>query len=185
MIAAMLVAPLAACGTVLPGEGPSAARILEPENHKQPDEYAIVPVSGQVVSVLLAREPEGLRKVFGMGSPKIFRNRIGVGDVLKINIWEAAENGLFSTAEKKRTELPAVQVDSRGRIVIPFVGALRAAGYTPNQMQRRIVNALEGKAISPQVMVNIIKNMANSIVVNGDVRKPGRYQMSLGGDHIL
>ena len=179
---------LAACGTVLPGEGPSAARILQ--QNSSPDqpaenEYAIVPVSGQVISAQLGFEPRGLRKVFGMGSPEAYRNRIGVGDILRVNIWEAADNGLFSTTDTKNTQFPPMRVDKRGRITIPFVGVIRAAGYTPLQLQKRIERLLQGKAISPQVLVSITKNVANSVVVNGDVRNPGRYEISLKGDHVL
>ncbi len=180
---------LSGCGgAVLPGEGPSTASVLE-EAHGTDDEarheYAIVPLDEQVVRALAGFEPQGMRKVFGAGSPRTFQNRLGVGDVLQINIWEAAENGLFSTQEKKRTELPPVQIDRSGRITIPFVGSVRAAGYSPLQLQKRIERALEGKAISPQVMVTVVRNVANSVVVNGDVRKPGRYQMSLKGDRLL
>ena len=180
---------LAGCGgAVLPGEGPSTAEILE----QKPDatnaakgEYAVVRLNGNIVKALLGFEPHGLRNVFGAGSPRTFHNRLGVGDVLQINIWEAGENGLFSTQERKRTELPPVQIDRNGRITIPFAGSIRAAGYTPLQLQKRIERALDGKAISPQVLVTVVKNVANSVVVNGDVRKPGRYQMSLKGDRLL
>ncbi len=171
---------------MLPGEGPSAARILQPEAHENgPREYAIVPVSGDVVSTQLKFEPYGLRRVFGAGSQEAFKNRIGVGDVLQVTIWEAAEGGLFSTAERKAQELPPIKVDKHGRISIPFAGVVRAAGLTPMKLQQRIAAALAGKAISPQVLVNIITNKANSLVVNGDVRKPGRYELSLKGDRVL
>ena len=174
-------------GAMLPSEGPSRARILE---QKQTDddtagEYVIVHLDGNVVQALLGFESHGMREVFGKGEPRTFHNRLGVGDILQINIWEAAENGLFSTQENKRTEFPPVQIDRNGRITIPFVGSIRAAGYSPLQLQKRIERALEGKAISPQVMVTVAKNVANSVVVNGDVRKPGRYQMSLKGDRLL
>ncbi len=180
---------LSGCGgAMLPGEGPSTASVLEEARgtgDEAQEEYAIVRLDARVVRALTGFEPHGMRKVFGAGSPRTFQNRLGVGDILQINIWEAAENGLFSTQEKKRTELPPVQIDRSGRITIPFVGSIRAAGYSPLQLQKRIERALEGKAISPQVMVTVVKNVANSVVVNGDVRKPGRYQMSLKGDRLL
>jgi polysaccharide export outer membrane protein len=183
----MILPAMSACGTVLPSEGPSAAQIIEqrPEDSQAQGEYAIVPVSGPVIAAQLSFEPHGLRKVFGKGSPESFRNRIGVGDILRIDIWEAADDGLFSTADKKETRFPPMRVDKRGRITIPYVGVIRAAGLTPLQLQKRIERQLDGKAISPQVMVTIAKNVANSVVVNGDVRKPGRYEISLKGDHVL
>ena len=188
LAACCLALLLSACGAVLPGEGPSAARILEgpaKQDVKGVKGYAVVRLNGPVIAELLRFEPEGLRKTFSAGHPENFQNRIGVGDILQINIWEAAENGLFSTADNKRTQFPPIRVDRRGRITIPFVGTLRARGRTRLQLQKRIERALEGKAISPQVMVNVVKNVANSVVVNGDVRKPGRYQMGLKGDRIL
>ena len=188
MVMALGALPLlSACGTVLPSEGPSTAQILQenPGTHQNNGDYAIVPVTGRVIAVQLGFEPHGLRRVFGMGTPQSFRNTIGVGDVLQVNIWEAADNGLFSTSDTKNTQFPPMRVDKRGRVTIPFVGVIRAAGYTPLQLQKRIERRLEGKAISPQVMVSIVRNVANSVIVNGDVRKPGRYEISLKGDRVL
>jgi len=181
---------LSACGAVLPGEGPSAEAIIrgaqpDAETGEKKADYLIIPVNDRILTAQLRHEPKGLRATFGMGSPKAFSNRIGVGDVLRVYLWEAADNGLFSTTENKSTEFPPMQVDRHGRITIPFVGMIRAAGYTPFQLQERIRKRLEGKAISPQVMVLIERNVANSVIVNGDVRKPGRYELSLKGDRIL
>ncbi len=186
MLAGTLV--LTGCaGGLLPGEGPTAAEILgeTPDSAKQQREYAIVPISGDVVSAQMKFEQEGLFKTFSTGTPWTFRNAIGAGDVLQVHIWEAAEGGLFSTADSKGVQLPPVEVDRAGRISLPFVGRIRAAGLTPAQLQRKIEHVLAGKAISPQVMVRVLKSETNSIVINGDVRKPGKYQMSLKGDRIL
>ena len=172
--------------SLLPGEGPSSASILAltPEAEKQRD-YAIITVNEKVVSALRSFEPQSLRQAFGKGTPKSYGNLVGIGDVLHVSIWEAAENGLFSTVEKKRTDIGPLQVDQHGRITIPFVGSIKAAGRTTTQLQKHIERALEGKAISPQVIVTMEKNIANSVVVNGDVRKPGRYPLSLKGDRVL
>ncbi len=184
---AVIALALAGCaGTpLLPSEGPSAATILGETPAGKERDYAIVTVDTSVVRALRSFEPLGLRKVFGRGSTEMYRNRIGIGDELHVTIWEAAESGLFSTPDNKRTEIGPLQVDKRGRITIPFAGTIRAAGLTPLQLQERIAASLKGKAISPQVLVNIRKNVANSVVVNGDVRKPGQYALSLKGDHIL
>ena len=178
---------LAGCtgSALLPSEGPSAETILGETPSGKERDYAIVTVDESTVKALRRFEPLGLRKVFGRGSPERYRNRIGVGDELHITIWEAAESGLFSTPDNKRTDIGPLQVDKQGRITIPFAGIIHAAGLTPLQLQERIARALKGKAISPQVLVTIRRNVANSVVVNGDVRKPGQYALSLKGDHIL
>jgi len=185
LVCLLLIMLLTGCGgAVLPAEGPATQDILS-KTHTEQKDYVIVPVDGQVAAILASHAPNGLRRVFGAGSGEAFQSRIGVGDVLQIHIWEAAEGGLFSTQERKRTELPPVRVDRMGRITIPFIGAVRAKGLTPRQLQQRIAQALEGKAISPQVLVTVIQDVANSVVVNGDVRKPGRYQISLKGSRLL
>ena len=188
MLAGALVAlALSGCATsaLLPAEGPSAATILGETPSGKERDYAIVTVDSATIGALRRFEPLGLRKVFGRGNPEMYRNRIGIGDELHVTIWEAAESGLFSTPDNKRTEIGPLQVDKAGRITIPFAGTIRAAGLTPMQLQNRIASALKGKAISPQVLVSIRKNVANSVVVNGDVRNPGQYALSLKGDHIL
>ena len=177
---------LSACGAVLPAEGPSAMSILQGgQDETQSFGYLVLPIDESVSRTLATVDPNGLRRVFGAGSASAYKNRIGIGDTLQITIWEAAESGLFSTADNKITKLPPMQVDKRGRITIPFVGSIHAAGQTPAQLQRRIASALSGQAISPQVLVTLVKNVANSVVVNGDVRKPGMYEMSLRGDRVL
>ena len=184
---AFMLLALAGCtGTpLLPSEGPSAASILGETPNAEERDYAIISVDEGVIRALHRFEPLGLRKVFGRGTPELYRNRIGIGDELHVTIWEAAESGLFSTPENKRTEIGPLQVDKQGRITIPFAGVIRAAGLTPLQLQGRIAAALKGKAISPQVLVSIRKNVANSVVVNGDVRNPGQYALSLKGDRVL
>ncbi len=178
---------LAACGAVIPSEGPSAGSIVKDASAKSEtaDEYLIIPVSAQTIATQLRFEERGLRATFGSKARRIYTNRIGVGDILQINIWEAAEGGLFSTADSKGTQLPPIKVNERGYISIPFVGIIKAAGLTPLQLQKRIEKALSGKAISPQVLVNIARNRSNTVVVNGDVRKPGKYEISLKGDRVL
>ena len=179
---------LAACGGgLLPAEGPSSAQIWKEAQSADSanKDYTIVPISGAVVSAQLKFESEGLFKTFSTGTPWTFRNNIGTGDILEVHIWEAAEGGLFSTNDSKGIKLPLVQVDKSGRISLPFVGRIRAAGLSPSQLQKKIERSLDGKAISPQVMVRVLRSETNSIVVNGDVRKPGKYQLSLKGDRIL
>ena len=179
---------LVSCGGgLLPGEGPTSAEILgeTPEAARQQREYAIIPISSGIIAAQMKFEEEGLFKTFNTGTPWTFRNKIGAGDVLQVHIWEAAEGGLFSTADSKGVQLPPVQVSRAGRISLPFVGRVRAAGLTPARLQQKIERALQGKAISPQVMVRVLKSETNAVVVNGDVRKPGKYQISLKGDRLL
>lgn len=117
-----------------------------------------------------------------LNSPK---STIGIGDQLAVTIWEAGEGGLFSNQTSKSAAFPAVVVDRKGMISLPYAGDINAHGKTTHDLQKAIMKRLEGQAIRPQVMVTTVKNEHNTIVVNGDVSRPGRYPISLEGDRLL
>ena len=62
---------------------------------------------------------------------------------------------------------------------------MRAAGLTPVEVQRAIEAALKDKAIEPQVIVTVTSSPSTFVTVAGDVGKPGRLPLNLGGDRVL
>lgn len=180
---------LAACSGI-PGAGPSSEQIetataigrASPSAYDK--NYVVVDLNHDVVRVLASYHPYGL-KSFTATKAKNPRHRIGTGDVLAITIWEAGDGGLFSSAAGKSVNLPAVVVDGRGHISLPYAGEIPVLDATPLQVQQRIVTNLAGRAIQPQALVSIAKNENNTVVLNGDVTRPGRYPLSLKGDRLL
>lgn len=121
---------------------------------------------------------------------------IGPDDVLNITIYEAGVSlfgrgptGLgsgmpISTAagpapinvQGTNTErLGGIRVDDEGFITLPFIGRLHAAGHTTAQLQLMIRRGLRGMSQDPQVMVAIDNSIANSVVLAGEVNRPGRF----------
>jgi len=174
----------------IPGSGPTSEQIEKatavgkesPSPHDK--NYIVVDLNHDVVRILSAHHSLGL-KSFSSGKISTPRYRIGAGDVLSVTIWEAGEGGLFSTAAGKSVNLPAVVVDGRGRISLPYAGEIAVLDQTPLEVQQRIVTNLATRAIQPQALVTIIKNESNVVVVNGEISKPGRYPLSLKGDRLL
>lgn len=120
---------------------------------------------------------------------------LGPGDVLTISIYEAGV-ALFgnsaltavpgavntsSTAEK----LPVVRVDDYGFIRVPFVGRIKAAGRTAAELQAIIQDGLRGMSQDPQVMVTIEQSITNSVIVAGEVAKPGRLVLATNRESLL
>jgi polysaccharide export outer membrane protein len=69
-----------------------------------------------------------------------------------------------------------VDVDASGRIVLPFVGQLEAAGKTPAELADLIRAKLaESYFQNPQVAVVVKKAVSQQITVEGEVTKPGVY----------
>lgn len=90
--------------------------------------------------------------------------RIGVGDSLRVNVWRNSE--LSSD----------VPVRPDGRISLPLVGDIRAAGQTSEELAAALTEALTEYVRSPQVTV-IVTNPSSSdyqrrVRITGAVQNP-------------
>lgn len=93
--------------------------------------------------------------------------RIGPGDVLNVNVDQAAE--LSKTFE----------VDNSGHLLLPLVGQLPAAGRTPAELSDDIAAALKKKYMKdPQVLVSLKEAQGERVTVDGAVNKPGVYSLT-------
>ena len=183
LVAAIAIFSLALSScSFIPREGPLA---LEVEQDSADNDYVVVDVNANIVRTLAKSDFIGFKNRFMRRTSAAPSSKIGVGDVLSITIWEAGEGGLFSNQTSKSASFPSVVVDRKGVISLPYAGIIPVSGRTTNAAENRIVRRLEGKAIRPQVMVTIVHNEHNTVVLNGDVAKPGRYPISLKGERLL
>lgn len=109
---------------------------------------------------------------------------VGPGDVLNIAIFEtgvalfgtprvgAAEGGFDASASSQ--QFPPIRVSDQGTISIPFVGQLDVRGRTTREVEVQLRQALRGKSQNPQVMVSIAEGLTNSVIIGGDIARPGR-----------
>jgi polysaccharide export outer membrane protein len=91
---------------------------------------------------------------------------IGNDDVLVIHVWKEPD--------VSRT-LP---VRSDGRISLPLVGEVQAAGQTPLQLERQIAGKLEKYITDPQVTVIVQEINSEKFNILGQVAKPGAYSLT-------
>jgi polysaccharide export outer membrane protein len=121
---------------------------------------------------------------------------LGPGDVLDITVYEAGValfgNSALRTAVSGASEpsstaerLPAVRIDDNGYIRVPFVGRLRAAGRTVAELQEMIQSGLHGMSQDPQVMIAVQESITNSIILAGEVAKPGRLVLSTNHESLV
>jgi polysaccharide export outer membrane protein len=93
--------------------------------------------------------------------------RIGPGDVLNISVDQLAE--LSKTFE----------VDTGGRLLLPLVGQLPAAGRTPAELSDDIAAALKKKYMKdPRVLVSLKEAQGQRVTIDGAVNKPGVYPLA-------
>lgn len=159
---------------------------------------AVVPLTDAVARRVAAHGTSAsFAEAFGDVAPP--GTTIGRGDTIDIAIWEAPPAALFGTialpplgtqpggaAQVARTAtLPEQMVDEAGRIAVPFVGSLAAAGMTPRELEHTIAARLAGKANAPQVLVRITHNALHNVSVLGDVTSAGRFAVTPHGERVL
>ncbi len=91
---------------------------------------------------------------------------IGDDDQLEVNVWKEPE--LSKT----------IPVRSDGKISLPLVGELQAAGKTPVQLEDEITNRLRNFITEPAVTVMVVKINSLKFNVMGEVTKPGSYPLT-------
>lgn len=153
-------------------------------------QYALVDISPLVVQVLSTVSPDSFFRDFrgprGGGIPVV---KIGVGDVVQTSIFESSSGGLFvpgdaSNRSGNYVTLPQQTVASNGTITIPYAGAIKAAGRTVLEVQHDIESKLSGRAIEPQVVINIVEQNAGSVTVIGDAGS-NKFKLTGSGERIL
>ena len=90
---------------------------------------------------------------------------IGPGDVLAINVWKEPDISRV------------IPVRSDGKISLPLVGELQAAGQTPRQLESEISGALRAYIAEPTVAVIVQEIRSRRYNVLGQVAKPGSYML--------
>jgi polysaccharide export outer membrane protein len=91
---------------------------------------------------------------------------IGNDDKLNINVWK--------DAELTRT----VQVRPDGKISMPLIGELQAAGRTPLQLENEITDKLKAYISQPDVTVIVEQINSEKFNILGRVSKPGSYPLT-------
>ena len=179
----------AGCSTV-PSPGPSRAAVID-QGTEANAPYLLVPISDFAIEHLAKFPGPSLYGRFGDYRPAL-EQVIGVGDTLNVTIFEAAGGGLFSqpvssdqTTGSHSAELPPQIVQQDGSITVPYAGRVNVVGKTTPQVEREIVQKLTGKAIEPQIVVTLDKNISTSVTVTGEVVKGERVPLSARGDRLL
>jgi len=185
---ALLALSCAGC-SIMSSNGPQSMDIRtsqagEPESLP----YALVKLTPEVVRILGRYTPRLSTAFADRSPPKAFR--FGIGDTVSVTIFESAAGGLFIPAEAgvrpgNFVTIPNQAVDDRGNIAVPYAGAIVAKGRTPAEIQRAIVDVLNGRALEPQVVVSLVDQRTSLISVLGDVRLAGRFPASPSGERIL
>jgi len=91
---------------------------------------------------------------------------IGNDDVLAINVWKEPDLSR------------SIPVRSDGRISLPLVGEVQAAGQTPLKLEADIASRLKSYISEPEVTVMVQQINSQKFNILGQIAKPGSYVIS-------
>lgn len=180
---------LAGCQAV-PAEGPLAGDIVEQAGlsaieQKRPgaEVFELIDVDSRTARVVSSHQSQNFQRRFkvggGVGQPVV-----GVGDQLKIVIFEASPDGLFSTTDSKQTTFDVI-VQTNGMAAIPYVGTVRLAGKTIEQVRKTIIESLQNKAVEPDVLVNVVSTASRNVSVSGAVARSSVVPLGLVNETVM
>jgi polysaccharide export outer membrane protein len=91
--------------------------------------------------------------------------RLAIGDKLRVEVYKDSQLS------------QALQIRPDGRITLPLVGDVRAAGLTPTELRDQIATALKEYITNPVVTVIVVETVAPSVFIMGEVNNPGSIAM--------
>lgn len=91
---------------------------------------------------------------------------IGIGDILFVKVWR----------EMDFTGPYTVRPD--GKITIPLVGDVQAAGLTPERLGEQLKQALADYINNPDVSVSLQQINSKKFFITGEVVRPGEYTLT-------
>jgi polysaccharide export outer membrane protein len=93
---------------------------------------------------------------------------IGAQDVLDINVW------------KEPDVSRVVPVRPDGKISLPLLNDVQAAGLTPDQLAAKVTEDLKKYVTSPQVTVIVTAINSQRVYILGEVTRPGAFPLLPG-----
>jgi len=91
--------------------------------------------------------------------------KLNIGDQINISVW----------GHEDLSQQTSVNPD--GEISYPLVGSVTAEGKTTEQLKKELSNSLSEYIIDPVVNINLISYRKLNVIVMGEVKKEGSFQL--------
>src|SRR5580693_4285838 len=129
---------------------------------------SVGPISGQAPSSTGENAPAANKSTQSDASDKPHDENfiIGNDDMLAISVW------------KEPDLTKSVPVRSDGKISLPLVGEIQAAGRTPLQLERDITAKLTNFITTPEVSVIVQQVNSRKYNMLGEFNRPGSYPLT-------
>jgi polysaccharide export outer membrane protein len=97
--------------------------------------------------------------------PKTFK--LGPEDVIMVRVWR----------EPDLSGPVVIQPD--GKIVLPVIDQVQAAGLTPEQLSQSLAKSLSKFINDPQVIVQVQAVRSKKYYISGEINRPGSYPLAV------
>ena len=192
---------IAGLGLMLAGcslPGMSFHGVHKPAEHRQQG-YTVQPITP---ALLRAEAKESAKEDVGEPNPKLkqaiadYSYKIQPQDVIGITVWGHPEfspggspatdagssnaNGGAITASSGSSSpgQSGFTVQADGTIFFPYVGKIKVAGLTTEEVREKLSNALKSYVVDPQIDVTVVGFHGQSYQLAGAVVKPGLYPIT-------
>ena len=166
---------LSACSLLQPSSGSPMTKKAEVVGEKVDyakaiDAYLITP---QLLRELSPVNASARSNMSLDSAVKNYQYRVGPGDVINVTVWDHPE--LTTPAGSYRSASEAGnQVHANGTMFYPYVGSIKVAGLTVQQIRARLTKSLANYIADPQVEVRVASFQSQRAYVTGEVKSPGQ-----------
>ncbi|MCB5161528.1 polysaccharide export protein [Marinomonas algarum] len=143
--------------------------VAETEPTELSSQVSVYPLTPQKVADLRLLEPSPSSNAVLDEEISQYEYRIGVGDVLNITVWDHPE---------LTVPLNGNWVHSDGAIFYPYIGQVKVANRTVEDVRVEISQRLERYITSPQVDVSVAAFQSKRAYITGEVGQPGQQPIS-------
>lgn len=160
LVAAVPALALAQSGAKVPPQPPPTSTTARPQ---QPPPASTRPAPTSSASQPVSK-PAPPAPTPGIPTPADYV--IGPDDALDVIVW------------RDKDMSASVQVRPDGKISLPLVNDIQAAGLTPDQLRETIKTAVARFVTDPSVTIVVKQINSRKVFVTGSVNKPGPYPLS-------
>jgi len=115
-----------------------------------------------------------LARTADLPPPDALTHQVSAGDY-RISPQDTLDIDVSQVAELSKP----VTVDTSGKVLLPLVGQIQAAGRTPAELSQDIAVALKKHYMKdPQVVVSVKESQGQKITIDGAVTQPGVYALN-------